>query len=549
MQQRAPFRVVVVTPFGHPNAAMALAASRAGGLGILGLGRDERENRQALRAIAGAAKDSLGVRVPAGAGVAPADLPPSVGTVIVEAGADLAPWAAFITLVEVASLAQARAAVAAGAHGVIAKGTESGGRVGDETTFVLVQAFAASLDVPIYAQGGVGLYTAAACIAGGASGVVLDAQVALARESTLAPEVRTALGAMDGSETAVIDGHRIFSRPDLPVRDIAAGGVAANLGCGDLRRELLPAGQDAAFARPLAARFRTTGGIVRGILAAMERNVALAREQHALAEGAPLASRLGLRYPIMQGPMTRVSDRASFADAVATAGGLPFLALALMRGPEVEALLAETRERLGDKPWGVGILGFVPQELRDEQLAAVLKFNPPMALIAGGRPAQAKPLEETGTRTFLHIPSPGLLDLFLKQGARKFVFEGSECGGHVGPRTSFALWEAQIERLLAQAECDDLEIVFAGGIHDARSAAMVAAMAAPLVARGAAVGVLMGTAYLFSEEAVACGAIQRTFQDAARSFRGRGRTVRGDIRPADRRVADVPLRTACRRWW
>ena len=39
-------------------------------------------------------------------------------------------------------------------------------------------------------------------------------------------------------------------------------------------------------------------------------------------------------------------------------------ALALMRGPEVQTLLEETRESVGDHPWGVGILGFVPAELR-----------------------------------------------------------------------------------------------------------------------------------------------------------------------------------------
>ena len=41
---------------------------------------------------------------------------------------------------------------------------------------------------------------------------------------------------------------------------------------------------------------------------------------------------------------------------------------------------------------------------------------------------------------------------------------------------------------------------------------MVAALAAPLIARGAAVGVLMGTAYLFTDEAVECGAVQPLFQ-------------------------------------
>ncbi len=520
MQQRAPFRVVVVTPFEQPNAVMAIAAARAGALGILGLGRDSQRNRDALRKLEGADAGALGVRIPAGVVMSAGDLPASVGTVVLEAGTDIATFAGRSVLVEVASLAEARAAVAAGAAGVIAKGTESGGRVGDETTFVLVQSLASHLAVPIHAQGGIGLRTAAACIAGGAAGVVLDAQMALVRESTLAAEVKSAIAAMDGSETTLVDGHRVYSRPDLPLREIAARGVATSLGAADLRRDLLPAGQDAAFARSLAARFRTTGGLVRGLLAAIERNLADARGQHALREGAPLAARHGFRYPVLQGPMTRVSDRAAFADAVATAGGLPFLALALMRGHEVEALLAEASRRLAGKTWGVGILGFVPQELRDEQLAVVQKFRPPMALIAGGRPAQAKPLEDAGTSTFLHIPSPGLLDLFLKQGARRFVFEGSECGGHVGPRTSFALWELQIERLLAQPSCDDLEVVFAGGIHDARSAAMVAAMAAPLVARGAAVGVLMGTAYLFTQEAVACGAIQPAFQEAALACEG-----------------------------
>ncbi len=60
-----------------------------------------------------------------------------------------------------------------------------------------------------------------------------------------------------------------------------------------------------------------------------------------------------------------------------------------------------------------------------------------------------------------------------------------------------------------------MSVLFAGGVHDARSAAMVAAMAAPLTARGAKVGVLMGTAYLFTEEAVATGAILPGFQRAA----------------------------------
>src|SRR5207248_1139583 len=188
-----------------------------------------------------------------------------------------------------------------------------------------------------------------------------------------------------------------------------------------------------------------------------------------LAEGAPLAQSHGTKYPILQGPMTRVSDTAAFADAVAAGGALPFLALALLRKAETEALLAETKAKLGSRPWGVGILGFVPNEIRSEQLEAIRIHKPPFAIIAGGRPDQAKELEAHGTPTYLHVPSPGLLRMFLKDGARRFIFEGQECGGHVGPRASFALWEAMTEVLTehlvggsrdARGPADDLHVVF-----------------------------------------------------------------------------------------
>ncbi len=508
--------LIAITPFERPDPALALAACAAGALGVLDVGRDLAAIPGALRRLAVLPEGRAGVRVPQGIALDPTLLPAAVGTVIVVAGDPLAPWHGRRVLVEVSSLAEAQAAVAAGAAGLIAKGHEAGGRVGEATSFVLLQALVAAVDVPVWVQGGVGLHTATACIAGGAAGIVLDAQLALLRESTLPAPIRAALAAMDGSETTVVAGHRVFTRPDLPVRELAAeADVRALLGGCDLQTQLLPAGQDAAFAQSFAQRFRTVGGVVRGLRAAIAHDLHAARRQHALAAGAPLAREHRLRYPIFQGPMTRVSDGAAFAGAVAEAGGLPFLALALMRGPEVEAVLTQTAQRLAGRTWGVGILGFVPAELRDEQLEVVRRIKPPVALIAGGRPAQARPLEDLGIATYLHVPSPGLLDLFLKHGARRFVFEGAECGGHVGPRTSFVLWEQQIARLLAHPAPAELEVVFAGGIHDGRSAAMVAAMAAPLVERGARIGVLMGTAYLFTREAVADGAIEPAFQQAA----------------------------------
>ena len=251
---------------------------------------------------------------------------------------------------------------------------------------------------------------------------------------------------------------------------------------------------------------------------AVAGHIRAAQELRPLDEASSFARAHGTRYPIVQGPMTRVSDCAPFAARVADGGGLPFLALALMRAPEVEALLAETQQRLGDRPWGVGILGFVPPDLRQEQMDVIRKYRPPFALIAGGRPDQAHVLEQDGIPTYLHVPSPNLLRLFLEDGSRRFVFEGRECGGHVGPRSSFVLWNTMIDVLLEQVSAADApatSVLFAGGIHDDRSAAMIATMVAPLAERGMQVGVLIGTGYLFTEEAVETGAIVAGFQAEA----------------------------------
>ena len=175
-----------------------------------------------------------------------------------------------------------------------------------------------------------------------------------------------------------------------------------------------------------------------------------------------------------------------FVETSPKIGLLPFLALALLRGSVIQKLLAEVTEKLGEHSWGAGLLGFVPNDLRKEQLAAVLAHPPKFALIAGGRPSQAKELEAAGIPTYLHVPSRGLLEAFIRDGARKFVLEGRECGGHVGPQCSFSLWQSAITTLL---EADvkspgDFQILFAGGVHDHFSAAMVATLAATLVERG-----------------------------------------------------------------
>ncbi len=570
------FEIVCMTLPGLPDVSIAVAAGRAGALGILDLSCSgleasrsaiaqlERYSRSGPFGLKVRPEDagSLDLPTPGGA-TRVAVLVPSPIRDLADAVRRLKERGARVIL-EATSIDEANLGVEAGVDGLIAKGNEAAGRVGDETTFVLLQRILQLVDLPVYAQGGIGLHTAAACAAAGAAGLVIDAQLALTAESGLPAHVRSAIARMDGSETACIgeglgQAYRVYDRPGrsaaaklrsmIDTEKAGATRISEEIrrlvGWGSPEADLWLIGQDGAFADDLARRFRTVGGIIEGFRDAIDSHLDAAGRLRPLDHGAPLAVSHGTIYPIVQGPMTRVSDVSAFASDVARGGGLPFLALALLRAPDVERLLKETASLLGDRPWGVGILGFVPLELRREQLEVIRRHRPGFVLIAGGRPDQAMALEKDGIPTYLHVPSPGLLEQFLENGSRRFVFEGRECGGHVGPRSSFVLWETMIRILLEKLKPGELEkchVLFAGGVHDSRSGAMVGAMAASLAEKGVRLGVLMGTAYLFTREAVSSGAILPGFQKEAVECR---RTVLLETGPghstrcSDTRFAEV----------
>jgi acyl transferase domain-containing protein/NAD(P)H-dependent flavin oxidoreductase YrpB (nitropropane dioxygenase family) len=502
---------------------LAIAASRAGAAGIIDLGATDnpRGQESAVRSLVLNLKPGSpwGIRWDMGGDKdrAPACLNEDLGlescpililaapenetTSLCEILEQARQFAGQVIL-EAYDLAGALAAQEAGFDGVIVKGNEAGGRVSDESTFLLLQRLHGRLTIPYWIQGGIGPDTASAVFLAGAAGVVLCEQFWLATEAPFDAAERRQWSALDGSET-------VSQRDDgIPFRSFNRSAAQA---------PRMALGQEIAFARGLADKYVNTAGILQAFRSQVQANLEGAREARALAPDSALAKAHGTRYPILQGPMTRVSDTVEFCASVEANGGLPFLALSLLTAPEVRKLLSETKKRMGERPWGVGLLGFAPAELRQAQFEEILAARPPFAIIAGGRPAQARKLEEQGISTYLHVPSPGLLEAFIRDGARKFIFEGRECGGHVGPRSSFCLWQSAIDVLLrAEVERpDELQIVFAGGIHDRLSAAMVAAAAARLSARGMKIGVLMGTAYLFTHEAVANGAITVEFQRQA----------------------------------
>ncbi|MEU1014048.1 nitronate monooxygenase, partial [Streptomyces sp. NPDC005890] len=209
---RAHDLILCLTPFGEPAAALAAAATAAGALGVLDLGTGDRRAREQLSRLRRAAPGPFGIRVTGRCALTLTDLGGAVDTVVLTPDA---PWTAADlptdtrVLAEVTDLGQARAAVRAGARGLIARGCESGGRVGELSTFVLLQQLLAEEELtglPVWACGGIGPRTAAAAVAGGAAGVVLDSQLALLAESELPEAVRAVLRSLDGSETVLLGG-------------------------------------------------------------------------------------------------------------------------------------------------------------------------------------------------------------------------------------------------------------------------------------------------------------------------------------------------------
>lgn len=559
----ADFVVATASPLGLESVPMALATVRAGGVGLVDAVHVLTRPSQAAVETIGALTDGVPVEADACIGLrCAARQIPELDRVLEALTArshwlvvvDWTPSAARALLeglthpsraiwLEVGSADQLRVASDDWAFaGWCGRGIEGGGLGGRQSTFVLAQHLARQ-SRPFVLSGGIGEHAAAASRAAGARGVVIDDAVLLLRESPVPPHWRHKIADAGLTDTRLLGeglgrAVRVLDRPDLrgarqagvratALACVAEGGnraadwqaaASALVGWGEPDRHAWPIGEAVALAHGLAARHRTIGRLVQSVAAISQRSLALAATQAPFAEGAPLAASLGTRFPIVQGPMTRVSDVVPFAEAVAGGGALPLLALALMRGPEIVRLLDETRAVLADQPWGVGLLGFVPDDLWREQVAAVVAAKPPFALVAGGRPNHATELEAHGIATFLHVPA-SLIQHYLDAGVRRFVFEGAECGGHIGPLHGFTLWDyaATVLSQLSLADASRTQVLFAGGIHDDVSAAMVAAMAAPLVERGIQVGVLMGTAYLFTEEAVSRGAISNGFQTAALS--------------------------------
>lgn len=145
-------------------------------------------------------------------------------------------------------------------------------------------------------------------MAGGAFGVVLDSQLSLLAECQLPAGIKADIRAMDGSETRLLGGYVVYSRPGLPVAEL--GEITATEARRLLAAEetevgggILPIGQDAALAKALATQCANLEALLNTLRMSVVGHLHQACALDILGAASPLAEAHGTRYPIAQGPL------------------------------------------------------------------------------------------------------------------------------------------------------------------------------------------------------------------------------------------------------
>lgn len=191
---------------------------------------------------------------------------------------------------------------------------------------------------------------------------------------------------------------------------------------------------------------------------------------------------LGIRYPIIQGAMARISD-ASLASAVSNAGGLGIIAGA---NAPIEYLRAEVRKakELTNKPFGVNVM--LMSENADAVAKMVCEEGVKVVTTGAGMPGKYMDMwKEHNVKVLPVIPSVAMAKRMVRTGADAVIAEGTESGGHVGELTTMALIPQIVDAV-------DVPVIAAGGIADGRGMAAAYMLGAS--------GVQLGTRFLCATE-------------------------------------------------
>ena len=186
---------------------------------------------------------------------------------------------------------------------------------------------------------------------------------------------------------------------------------------------------------------------------------------------------LGIKYPLIQGSMARISTH-ELVIAVANAGGLGVLTSV---GMNPEGLRSEIRQIKAetDQPFAVNLM-LMMDNIAD-LVKVIIEEKVPIVMTGAGTPKRYMPeLLAAGIKVIPVIPSVKVAQKMEALGAVAVVAEGMESGGHIGSTTTMAL-VPQVASVIA-----------AGGIGDGRGVAAAFALGAQ--------GVQVGTLFLTADE-------------------------------------------------
>ncbi len=210
---------------------------------------------------------------------------------------------------------------------------------------------------------------------------------------------------------------------------------------------------------------------------------------------------LGVRYPIISGGMTWISD-STLVKAIHDCGGFGVLAAGNMPPELLEQELDKCDEML-EHPYAVNLITIAPAF--KDHLEVVKKKKVPTVIFAGNFPHKrdVQEMKEVGKRTISFASTMSIAQQQIRFGVDALILEGFEAGGHIGHVSLTIL----LQQVLFQNP--GVPVFTAGGIATGK-------MAAHLFLMGAS-GVQMGTRFVMSEE---CSAHPK-FKEAFRKARAR----------------------------
>lgn len=234
-----------------------------------------------------------------------------------------------------------------------------------------------------------------------------------------------------------------------------------------------------------------------------------------------LTERLKLTHPVISAPMGFASG-GKLAAAVSAAGGLGLIG----GGYGNEQWLREQFAEAGNQHVGCGFITWSLQK-QPHLLDIALDHAPGAMFLSFGDPEPfAARVKRAGVPLICQIQTLKDARRAIEVGADILVAQGSEAGGHGEKRATFTLVPEIADLIAAQAP--DVLLCAAGGVADGRG--LVAALVL------GADGVVMGSRFWASEEALVHPSLQKAAVAAGGDDTLRGRTidiVRGlDVWPA-----------------